>query len=61
MKIVRYGLKGKERPGVIDSDDNLRDLSSIVNDINAEVLSPEGQEKLKSINLSELALVDIAN
>ena len=58
MKIVRYGLKGKERPGIIDSDDNLRDLSSIVNDINAEVLSPEGQEKLKSINLSELALVD---
>ena len=58
MKIVRYGLKGKERPGIIDSDDNLRDLSSIVNDINAEVLSSEGQEKLKSINLSELALVD---
>ena len=58
MKIVRYGLKGKERPGIIDSDDNLRDLSSIVNDIDAEVLSPEGQEKLKSINLSELALVD---
>ena len=58
MKIVRYGLKGKERPGIIDSDDNLRDLSSIVNDIDAEVLSSEGQEKLKSINLSELALVD---
>ena len=33
MKLVRYGVKGKEKPGVIDSDGNIRDLSKKMMDI----------------------------
>ncbi len=39
MKLVRYGVKGKEKPGVIDSDGNIRDLSKKMVDINGSVLS----------------------
>jgi len=58
MKLVRHGSRNKERPGIIDSNGSLRDLSSKIDDINAEVLSSGGQEKLQSINLNELDLVD---
>ena len=58
MKLVRYGSRKQEKPGIIDSDGSLRDLSSEIDDINAEALSSEGQEKLQSMNLNELALVD---
>ena len=58
MKLVRYGSRKQEKPGIIDSNGSLRDLSSKIDDINAEALSSEGQEKLQSINLNELALVD---
>ena len=58
MKLVRYGSRKQEKPGIIDSDGSLRDLSLEIDDINAEALSSEGQEKLQSINLNELALVD---
>ena len=58
MKLVRYGSRKQEKPGIIDSNGSLRDLSTKIDDINAEALSSEGQEKLQSMNLNELALVD---
>ena len=58
MKLVRYGSRKQEKPGIIDSNGSLRDLSSKIDDINAEALSSEGQEKLQSVNVNELALVD---
>ena len=58
MKLVRYGSRKQEKPGIIDSNGSLRDLSSKIDDINAGALSSEGQEKLQSMNLNELALVD---
>ena len=58
MKLVRHGSRNQEKPGIIDSNGSLRDLSSKIDDINAEALSSEGQEKLQSVNLNELALVD---
>ncbi|WP_337869495.1 fumarylacetoacetate hydrolase family protein [Meiothermus sp.] len=39
MKLVRYGKKGKEKPGLLDTDGRLRDLSEVVPDINGWVLS----------------------
>ena len=36
MKLVRYGVKGKEKPGIIDSDGNIRDLSKKVSDIDGK-------------------------
>ena len=42
MKLVRYGPRGKEKPGLIDLNGNIRDLSKVVHDINAEAISPKG-------------------
>ena len=57
MKLVRYGVKGKEKPGVIDSDGNIRDLSKKMSDIDGSVLSKNKLEKLASINIERLPLV----
>ena len=57
MKLVRYGVKGKEKPGVIDSDGNIRDLSKKMSDIDGSVLSKKKLEKLASINIEKLPLV----
>ena len=40
MKLVRYGAPGREKPGMIDADGKIRDLSKVVNDIAGDMLSP---------------------
>jgi len=40
MKLVRWGKPGKEKPGIIDSDGKIRDLSGVVPDIGGATLSP---------------------
>lgn len=57
MKLVRYGAKGKEKPGLIDADGVLRDLSRRVKAINADSLSPAGLAKLKKLAKGKLAPV----
>ena len=57
MKLLRYGSRGQEKPGVLASDGSIRDLSSVVSDHAGEWLLPESMEKLKSINLSSLPKV----
>lgn len=57
MKLVRYGKAGKEKPGLIDADGRLRDLSAVVADIGPDQLSPKGLKKLASKNVSKLPLV----
>ncbi|MEM7472703.1 MAG: fumarylacetoacetate hydrolase family protein [Pseudomonadota bacterium] len=57
MKLVRYGTPGAEKPGLIDADGALRDLSTHVADINGEVLAAQ-METLKSINPGTLPVVD---
>ena len=49
MKLVRYGAPGREKPGMIDKDGKLRDLSKIVPDISGEVLSPKWLNKLRKL------------
>ncbi|CVI63517.1 fumarylacetoacetate hydrolase family protein (plasmid) [Agrobacterium leguminum] len=51
MKLVRFGEKGRERPGVVATDGSFRDVSSIVDDFSPETLSGELLRKLRSINL----------
>ena len=41
MKLLRFGKKGYEKPGILDRDNNIRDLSGIVRDIDGEVLENE--------------------
>ena len=54
MKLVRYGAPGREKPGMIDKDGKLRDLSKIVPDISGDVLSPKGLNKLRKLKPEKL-------
>ena len=58
MKLLRYGPIGQEKPGLIDSDGNIRDLSAHVTDIAAAEISPAGLEKLAAIDPASLPLVE---
>jgi 2-keto-4-pentenoate hydratase/2-oxohepta-3-ene-1,7-dioic acid hydratase in catechol pathway len=57
MKLLRYGPKGKEKPGILDSEGRIRDLSAHVSDITGETISPKALAKLKKINVEKLPLV----
>jgi 2-keto-4-pentenoate hydratase/2-oxohepta-3-ene-1,7-dioic acid hydratase in catechol pathway len=57
MKLVRYGAAGREKPGMIDGEGRIRDLSSLVPDIAGEALSPKSLAKLAKVNPATLPLV----
>ena len=57
MKLVRYGRPGKEKPGLFDEEGRLRDLSGVVADIDASVLSAKALRKLAKIDYKTLPLV----
>jgi 2-keto-4-pentenoate hydratase/2-oxohepta-3-ene-1,7-dioic acid hydratase in catechol pathway len=57
MKLLRYGKLGKEKPGIIDKDGRIRDLSAHIADITGETISPKGLAKLKKIKIESLPLV----
>ena len=48
MKLVRYGNQGQEKPGLIDTDGQLRDLSAHLDDVNGAALSKESLAKLSA-------------
>jgi 2-keto-4-pentenoate hydratase/2-oxohepta-3-ene-1,7-dioic acid hydratase in catechol pathway len=54
MKLVRYGAPGKEKPGIIDADGKIRDLSRVVKDIDGEMLKTGGIAKIRKANLKRL-------
>ncbi|MBD1157046.1 fumarylacetoacetate hydrolase family protein [Pelagibacterales bacterium SAG-MED20] len=54
MKLLRTGVKGKERPAVLDKNGKIRDLSSHIKDLNSETLNFETIKKLENINLESL-------
>ncbi len=57
MKLVRYGRAGAEKPGLIDEDGILRDLSRVVKDITPDVLSPAGLKRLRAVKPSRLPVL----
>ncbi len=57
MKLVRYGKPGKEKPGLIDAEGKLRDLSAVVKDIGAAQLSPATLAKISKVKADKLPLV----
>ncbi len=57
MKLVRYGRPGHEKPGMIDGDGKLRDLSSVIDDIGPSQLSDKTLAKLSRVKPSGLPLV----
>ena len=54
MKLVRYGAAGKEKPGIIDADGKIRDLSRIVKDIDGDMLTSGGLAKIKKADVKRL-------
>ena len=57
MKLVRYGNKGAEKPGLIDKSGQLRDLSGHIGDLDGEAYSPASIKKLAAIDPASLPAV----
>jgi 2,4-didehydro-3-deoxy-L-rhamnonate hydrolase len=57
MKLLRYGAKGAEKPGLLDQNGQVRDLSAHVSDIGGAALSPEGLKQLAALDPTSLPLV----
>ena len=57
MKLLRFGEMGKEKPGILDSNGKIRDLSGHIPDINGETISKEGLHKISSIDHMSLPIV----
>ena len=56
MKLVRFGPVGKEKPGLIDNDGKLRDLSAVIADITPEQLGDKALAKIRKLDASKLPL-----
>ncbi len=56
MKLLRWGPKGQEKPGLLDAEGRVRDLSDVVDDIAGAVLAPEGLARLAAIDPATLPL-----
>lgn len=58
MKLLRIGALGKEKPAILDAENNYRDLSGKVADIAGEQLTPEGLQKIEALDLQALPIID---
>ncbi len=58
MKLLRFGDNGSEKPGIIDNDGNIRDLSGVIDDIDGSTISPDELNKLSQLNISSLPKVE---
>jgi len=56
VKLLRYGPKGREKPGILDKDGKIRDLGAHVPDIAGTALLPDSLKKLAALNPAELPL-----
>jgi 2,4-didehydro-3-deoxy-L-rhamnonate hydrolase len=54
MKLLRYGPKGQEKPGMLDASGKIRDLSGTIKDIDGAMLSPASLQKLRALNAASL-------
>jgi len=57
MKLLRYGPAGQEKPGLLDRDGRIRDLSGAVRDIDGEALAPASLDRLRRLDPASLPLV----
>lgn len=58
MKLLRYGAPGQEKPGLLDANNKVRDLSAVVPDIAGSALLPESIARLKALDPASLPLVE---
>ncbi|CAI0996602.1 Ureidoglycolate lyase [Serratia proteamaculans] len=57
MKLLRYGAPGQERPGILDSQGQIRDLSQHIADLRGEALLPDALDKLRVLDINQLPTV----
>jgi 2-keto-4-pentenoate hydratase/2-oxohepta-3-ene-1,7-dioic acid hydratase in catechol pathway len=57
MKLVRFGPAGREKPGIIDGNGRIRDLSKVVPDLAGDALSPKGLAKIRKAKIDTLPQV----
>ncbi|HET7315504.1 fumarylacetoacetate hydrolase family protein [Salinisphaera sp.] len=57
MKLLRFGPPGQEKPGLLDADGAIRDISSLVDDIAGPMLDPDALDRLRRHDLSDLPRV----
>ncbi|MGM8227968.1 fumarylacetoacetate hydrolase family protein [Cellvibrio sp. ARAG 10.3] len=60
MKLLRFGTPGQERPGMLDAQGQVRDLSGVIDDITGKTLSAESLSRLAALDSQSLPLVDSA-
>jgi 2-keto-4-pentenoate hydratase/2-oxohepta-3-ene-1,7-dioic acid hydratase in catechol pathway len=58
MKLMRHGPKGAEKPALIDAAGQVRDLSGVLADVTAATLSPQGLDRLRALDASQLPLIE---
>lgn len=58
MKLLRFGPRGAEKPGLLHDDGTIRDLSGVIPDLAGEVLSPEGLARIAAADPATLPVVD---
>ncbi|MCB1883953.1 MAG: fumarylacetoacetate hydrolase family protein [Geminicoccaceae bacterium] len=58
MKLLRYGPKGEEKPGLLDDDGRIRDLSGTIDDVDGRFLANGGIERLARLDVSSLPVVE---
>ncbi len=61
MKLLRYGAPGSEKPGILDNDGQIRDLSSVVDDIGGAALLPEGLRRIAAADIRALPLASASS
>lgn len=57
MKLLRYGVEGQERPGLLDSQGQVRDLSAVIEDVSGAALAPESLRTLAALDVESLPVV----
>ena len=57
MKLLRYGLPGQEKPGVLDGQGRVRDLSGLIDDIAGAVLLPNSLARLRGVDVNSMPIV----
>jgi len=57
MKLLRFGPVGAEKPGILDNEGNIRDLSSVIDDVAGSALDDASLEKIRALDISSLPVV----
>ncbi len=57
MKLLRYGPAGQEKPGLLDDQGQVRDLSGVIGDLSGDALTAQSIEKLRGLDIGALPIV----